>query len=114
MRSLEHLGAAADRDAVRLVGRLEDELYVSEPDHRPWGKRGLSLYALAVHERPVGRIQVHEHTNPFATLPLPMGRGYRRIRDHEIVVIGPPDVYDRRAHREALTGQDAVQHQEAR
>src|SRR5439155_16177390 len=48
------------------------------------------------------------------TLQFRVSRRYRRVREDDIVVIGPPDVEHRGPHREALILERATLHQQAR
>src|SRR5690242_18399145 len=112
MGRAEHLGAAAFHRGDGIVGRLENELHVSQPDHCSRCERRVALHPLPIHEGAVGGIEVHEHPYALAPLQLRVTGRHRRIGDHDVVVVRPSDVDDGRSDGEPLSCQRAHPHQE--
>src|SRR5207247_1637520 len=82
----------AARIAVRIRSATwSSESPRSEPSSRATKRTGrqgaLSFHALAVYERPIRRLEVHDHPHAFATLQFRVSRRYRRVREDDIVVI---------------------------
>ncbi len=107
----ENLRATALLDGIILRG-FEHHTDFSKAKHRSRGNGSISGYLVSIDKRPIRRVEIDHHPNPFTKLNLGVSRGNALVRHDNVIVFGAPNVNDRNANGEPMPFELSLSHDE--